>query len=446
MEVAQSSAALQDLVLSAVLKDSYMLSMIKSQVTEEFFNGVEHRLIYKAVKLYHNKYDSMPDFKSLMVTIEDLHSAEFGDLNSIQKKALELAQSEPMDDNFVIDKMTTFIRRNKVEGALRHIIPLLQDNKEYGIEKASDLLLDSLQVNLSRDTLFNLNNIDQLAAIRTNAIGDESNPMLIKSCLPSVNRALQFKAYKPGDLVMVVAAPGVGKTSYLTNEGSTAARQGYNVLNIYLGDMTEYDGFVRYLSCLSSIPQDEIAAMPLETQKQVVAQTNMSTNGALSRISLMSYAAHELTIDQMIENVYRAQESTNTHFDMIIVDYADNLIRESSMMYESGGLMYNKLSLLMRSNRSVGLVASQPKVAYWGKEIIPKEGAAESSQKQHVIDLMLTFGKPAADSPVGTIFMPKVRRGIAGKLVRVNTQWERCYLEEIDEIGYNKIKASAGLV
>ncbi|AMM44888.1 replicative helicase [Bacillus phage SP-15] len=437
----QTSAELQEVVLASLIKDSYLLSSVKSQITEQYFTGANFRLIYKALKIYHDRYSSLPDLRSLIVTIQELYNETFGTLNEIQEKAVSLFNAQQMDDNFVMDRLTTFVKRNKVENALKNIMPLLKDGKDFGIEKAADALLESLTVNFTKSTVFTLGNLDQLSEIRASAIGDEDKPMIIRSCLEPVNQALQFKGFKPGDLVMVVAAPGVGKTSYLTNEGANAARQGYNVLNIYLGDMTEYDGFVRYTSCLSGIPQDEIALMSVEDQKQVVMQANMASNGAFGRISLLSYAAHELTIDQMIENVYKAQDRFNTHFDMIIVDYADNLIRESSMMYESGGIMYNKLSLLMRTNRSVGLVASQPKVSYWNKEIIPKEGAAESSQKQHVIDLMLTFGKPSADANIGTIFMPKVRRGQAGKLVRVETQWERCYLRSISEPDYIKAKA-----
>lgn len=441
MAMEGTSAELQEVVLSSIMKDSYLLSTVKSQITENYYTGSDYRLIYRALKDYHDKYSSLPDLRSLIITIQGLYNDAFGDLNEIQEKAVSLFNSAQADENFVIDRVTSFVKRNKVESALRHIVPLIKEGKEFGIEKAADALLDSLNVNFSKNEIFNLYDMDQLSDIRTAAIGDKDTPMIIKSVLDPVNQALQFKGYKPGDLAMVVAAPGVGKTSYLTNEGAHAARQGYNVLNIYLGDMTEYDGFIRYSSCLSGVPQDEIALMSIEEQKNLVTQANMSSNGAFNRISLLSYAANELTIDQMIENVHKAQDKFNIHFDMIIVDYADNLIRESTMMYESGGMMYNKLSMLMRTNRSIGLVASQPKIAYWNKEIIPKEGAAESSQKQHVIDMMLTFGKPSADAPIGTIFMPKVRRGQAGKLVRVETQWERCFIRSINEKDYIKAKA-----
>ena len=91
------------------------------------------------------------------------------------------------------------------------------------------------------------------------------------------------------------------------------------------------------------------------------------------------------------------------------------------------------------------MVASQPKVSYWKEEIIPLEGAAESSKKQHVVDLMMTFNLVARDATIGTFFIPKVRRGTSGRLVRVKTQWEYCRLQEITEEDYSVQKGALGL-
>ena len=35
-----------------------------------------------------------------------------------------------------------------------------------------------------------------------------------------------------------------GKTMYLINEGVNAAKQGFDVLHVFIGDMKEYDGFL----------------------------------------------------------------------------------------------------------------------------------------------------------------------------------------------------------
>lgn len=439
----KSSAELQEIVLTVLLKNSYWLSIVKNELNEASFSNMNYRLIYRALTHYYNRYSSMPDLKSLIVTIQDLHNDQYGDVNSVIEDLTRLWEAPvPENDDFISDKLTAFVRRVRTESALRKMLPYIQDgNKDVEIERVASEIVNAVSFSLAKSDVFVLADPEKIEEFRLKSIGTDSSPIVIRSCLEPINQALLFKGYKPGDLVMVVAAPGTGKTSFLTNEGSFAAIQGYNVLNVYLGDMTEYDGFIRYMACLSGEPQDKIASMNVQEQVEFAKVVNMSSNGALSRITVMAYAASQITVDQLIETILKAQEREKRHYDLIIVDYPDNLIRESTMMYESGGIVYNKLSLLAHTNKSVVLTASQPKITYWDKEIIPIEGAAESSQKQHVIDVMLTFGKVSRDANVGTIFMPKVRRGQTGRLIRVMTDWERCKITHIDEATYAKMKA-----
>ena len=232
-----------------------------------------------------------------------------------------------------------------------------------------------------------------------------------------------------------------GKTSYLVNEGAYAALQGFNILHVFLGDMILYDGFVRYLSNISQVLQDDIIAMDEIHQQNLLQSINEKYNGVMNRIGLLSYGSGEVTVDQLIEHIKNEQDRTGMHFDDILVDYADNFIKDNTQLYSEGGAIYDKLALFGRSNHSVIMVASQPKIQYWNEEIIPLEGASESSKKQHIVDLLMTFNLVDRNSKIGTFFVPKVRRGTSGRFIRVMTEWERCTIKEITEQAYNMLKA-----
>lgn len=240
-----------------------------------------------------------------------------------------------------------------------------------------------------------------------------------------------------GDAVFV---SNTGKTSYLVNEGAAAAMQGFHVLHVFLGDMIQYDGFVRYVSNISGELQNDVANMTDEAQAELVRQLNDTYNGVMNRIALLSYGSGEVTVDSLIENIRNEQKRTGVRFDDIIIDYADNFEKDDTSLYTEGGRIYDRLALFGRTNGSVIMVASQPKIQYWKEEIIPLEGASESSKKQHIVDLLMTFNLVDRNSKIGTIFIPKVRRGISGRLVRVQTQWERCRIVEITEADYNLMK------
>lgn len=241
-----------------------------------------------------------------------------------------------------------------------------------------------------------------------------------------------------------VSVHNCGKTMFMVNELGNAARQGYNALHLFIGDMTEYDGLVRYLSNISGVPQDDIAGMTLENQRNLVEHLNNESD-VLSRLTVKSYAASEISVEQMIEDVFKIQNDLKIHYDIIAVDYPDNLTKSQDSMYESGGDIYNRLSYLARRNKCVVIAGSQPKITNWNDEIIPLSGCAESSKKQHIADLIIALGRPSNDSKLLTGFLAKVRRGTMGTIFRIKTEFERAKLKMISEFDYIQEKSKSGI-
>lgn len=237
-----------------------------------------------------------------------------------------------------------------------------------------------------------------------------------------------------------------GKSMILINEGVNAAKQGFDVLHIFIGDMVEYDGFIRYLSCVSGTPQNSLVMMTQERQMEVVKICNQQYNDVFNRVFMLAYPSLSLTVDAMIEDINKFEKQLNKDFGMIIIDYPDNLILDGRSLYEDGGTLYSSLERLARLSQSVVLTASQPQKAYWNHSIIPLEAAAESSKKQQAVDVMLTFNTEMRGANFGTMLLAKARKGEAGKLFRVQTDFARCKLDEVDEATYNVLKSSYGVV
>ena len=437
----ESSSEFQSIVLSTIIKDTYMFTRTMRYITEEFFDRYQYKVIYRALKYYYDKYSKLPSLNELLVIITEMNNSQVCDTDSVKSDCMTLYNTPRYEENFVMDKITAFIRRNNVERTLKDYLPRLSKGESIAVDAIGEELVKGLNFSLMRASSFRLNNVNEIASVRRKAVGTDDNPLIIKSFCEGINQSLQFKGYKPGDLIMICAAPGTGKTMYMINEGSNAAMQGFKVLHVFLGDMQEYDGFIRYSSKYTRIPQDEIVAMSIEQQQDMIRKFNMQ--GYFSNITVAAYAAGEIGIDEMIQEVYRLQDYHHIHYDLILVDYADNLRPVSDMMYESGGAIYNKLSLLAGTNRSVVIVGSQPKPAYWDEEIIPKNAAADSSRKQHVIDVMITMGMTQKGSVIGSLFLPKVRRGKEGKIIRIQTYFEVASIETISEQDYLRLKGGS---
>ena len=584
---------LQAIVLATVLKDSYILARIKDDVRIQYFTKFTYKVIYKSVLYYYNRYGKLPTETELILVIKDLLTDDICSLEEIQEDLKNLYQMPFSSLEFITDQVARFVKRKRLENALREFIPKIQEGNTLCIDELGERLSESVTLNLHNSKAFQLANTEYLEDVRRTAVGSDENPTIIKSVIGSINDSLLAKGYTSGDVVIVVAKPGCftgdtkilldngntafledlynsqkefgirgfdfskrkyrigtcrgvtltgyayellkivfengssvkctrdhlfllanrdiyvkaedlrmgeyvrsncsdcrvkithielimldksipvydiycsdvdsnylvyagddsgipigvsvhncGKTMFMVNELANAARQGYNALHLFIGDMTEYDGLVRYLSNVSGVPQDSVVGMNLAGQKELVSHLNQESD-ILKRIVVKSYAASEISVEQMIEDVFKIQNDLNIRFNIIAVDYPDNLIKHQDNMYESGGDIYNRLSYLARRNNCVILAGSQPKISNWNDEIIPLSGCAESSKKQHIADLIIALGRPSNDSKLLTGFLAKVRRGTMGTIFRIKTEFERARLKMISEFDYIQEKTDA---
>lgn len=435
---------LQDVILSGLLKSGYILSLVKTEIKDNYFSEPSCRIIYKSLVKFYDKYNKIPSTMELLVEVDNNY-VDLGVTIEMVKSKVSLLYTFPdSTEEYLLDKLTEFIKIVRTNKALGKALDLVKSGNGYTNEQLVSQLIDSLNISLSRSKLFTLGNSSNLADARHEAIGDGNSNAVIKSCVVGINESLQYRGYAKGTLNLIVAPPGTGKSSFLVCEGSYASQQGFKVLHVFLGDMIHYDAFIRYAANLSGLLQDEVTAMTSEQQAELITKVNKTYPDVLNRICVLAYGAGEVTCEQLLENIKKEQEKLDVVFDVIVIDYADNLAKDNTNLYAEGGDIYDRLALFGRLNKSVMLVASQPKIGYWKDEIIPLEGAAESSKKQHIVDLMVCFNLVSRTAKLGSMFIPKVRRGTSGRIVRVLTRWEQCRFTELSEEQYAEERVRLG--
>lgn len=195
------------------------------------------------------------------------------------------------------------------------------------------------------------------------------------------------------------------------------------------------------MSLATGIPTNEFAMTPENYGNILANHPVFSTMKLFDRVFTVKLEPGTVSTDKLKVMVDKLQTRYNIHFDMIIVDYADNLAAESDQMYQSAGTIYNKLKSLAMKNKSVVLTASQPKTAYYSSEVIPFEGIAESSKKLHIVDITLTMGKVMRSAHIATMHIAKVREGETGDLVRLKLEMACQRVTEISEDEYMRIKS-----
>jgi hypothetical protein len=220
---------------------------------------------------------------------------------------------------------------------------------------------------------------------------------LVNECLPG--------GFAAGTVTMVVAPPGVGKSTFLAGEAVAAAKNGYNVYLVVLGDLRPFDVWVRCASIYSRLPMNRIV------RDWEALHGDAGLRDLFEKIQLKCVGAYELTAGDIYTDALARKNKFD--FDLILVDYDGNIKSKEGTLYQEGGHVYGKFDQIAKHTNTALITACQPKQEWWDKEVLTLKSAGESSKKQHVADLIVTLSRPSA-VPVGTLHIAKARRGRSG--------------------------------
>ena len=211
-----------------------------------------------------------------------------------------------------------------------------------------------------------------------------------------------------GQLGIICAPPGVGKSLFAMNLALYFASQGVKVLYVTLGDLQERDWIVR----LGAIYTGASFAETYNNMENVYYNLQKVTNGNLE---LSINPSGKITSGEIVDYV------ENRDFEVIFVDYdanhkgaADGTEGAGSSMYSSLGQIYSDYTRLTMKGKLV-FMCSQPKQYAWG-QLIGLADIGESKRKQETADFIITISQTAPECPnhVYTAYIPKARRGRVG--------------------------------
>lgn len=227
-----------------------------------------------------------------------------------------------------------------------------------------------------------------------------SNFDLVKKCSP-------YGGYLPGQVVMWVAPPGVGKSVTMLYEVLGIAASGKKVLYVAMGDLMRYDFMCRATTLVTNEPYFKVAT-------NLERYYSDELRELFGNIDLICVPSKKLSSEEL-------KALVGSDYDMVVVDYDSNMKDNdaSDNMYHVGGAIYEAVTELARPTEGARketrlvFIASQPKVSYWDAERIPLEGAGESSRKQQTADMMITIGRVQVQGDVkaGYMSIVKNRRG-----------------------------------
>lgn len=423
----------EDLMLAAFIREEKFAYKYVSVVDEDMFDDFNHKVCINAYLHYIREYNTLPSQEELNSEVHEYckkyrldEAVETASL-SLVSKCIDLKYNL----DFIQDTFIKFATRNKVTSAIIDAAKILHDKgdqiKESDYDHIQDLLSEAMSIKSreSEGVLFDEVADDPVTFIKQSNRYDPST--VIKTGIRSFDNRHIAGGPIPGEMYVVSAPPGRGKSTLLVNIGASALLQGKDVVHVFVGDNTEADGVLRYSSRLTGVPMSQIM---MNSTEYLPKWKSLRDRFKLGNLVLQSYSIGGPSISDIRSFITRSMIQRSIDPKILILDYVDNCRRNyNRSSYDDLGDMYAQLKSIAEEMGLVVWTASQPKQDTWDSDTpAGLNSLAESSKKQHHLDAMITMSRVSDNAY--KLYVPKMRRGAADFSVDLTVEHERSLIRE----------------
>ena len=247
-----------------------------------------------------------------------------------------------------------------------------------------------------------------------------------------------------GELGVVIAPTGAGKSMALVHLGAQALKDGKNVVH-YTLELAEETIGLRYDSCISNVPLSD-----LHNFKEEIYESALDVTGELLIKEYPTKSASPSTLRKSLDKIKRKGHD----IDMIIVDYAD-ILRPTGKYKEKRNELesiYEELRALAQEFECCVWTASQTNRSGLNAEVITMESISEAFNKCFIADFIFSISRTVKDKTnnSGRMFIAKNRNGPDGLVYPIFMDTSNVTIkvleptsEGVDEIKENAIKKQA---
>ncbi len=368
----------QTKVVAAILSDDRMLDTLGDVIHKKFFESEANKWIVEEVVAYYGEYHRLPSLDVFKVQVSKVDNPALQ--KTIVAQLKEVYQSiGGLDLQYIKDEFTAFCINQNLKNVIVQSIDLL---KSGNYDKIKELVDKAMKVGVDADL-----GMDYLTDFEERY--DETARDTVSTDWDCINE-LMNGGLGPGELGVVVAPSGVGKTWVLAALGAAAVKAGKIVAHYTLELSQGYVG-LRYDTVFTHIASSELS----ERREEVLDKVKR-LKGKLKIKYYPPKGASSKTIQAHLEKMIAAGNKP----DLVIVDYADLLLSHSnksdSTYAEQGGVYID----LRGMSGELGIpvwTASQTNRSAIDSEVIEADKIADSYAKVMNADFIMSLSRKAKD-------------------------------------------------
>ena len=355
------------------------------------------------IREYYSKYEHTPTFETLeQITKSELQQET---ASKIVIDTISKIKDAPIEgSDFVQEKAMKFCKQQELQKVMNKAQKIIDGGEFENYDKVEQLVRTALQVGEREDGMTNV--FSDLESVL-----DEDYRHPIPMGISGLDKLLKGGLAK-GEIGVVLAPTGVGKTTLMTKITNHAFNLGYNVLQLFFEDNPKIIQR-KHITLWTKIHPDELTIR----KDEVLSKVNEIKTTMPNQLILKKLPSDTITMLQ-IKNQVRKMIADGIKVDMITLDYIDCVLPDRNLgdEWKSEGSVMRAFEAMCHELNLVGWTATQGNRSSISSEVVTTDQMGGSIKKAQVGHVIISVAKSLQqkEMKLATIAITKSRIGDDG--------------------------------
>jgi replicative DNA helicase len=390
-------------LLNNIVIDKDFANSIVDVLDPKYFDNQYFKIIMQMVKEYYVKYEHTPTF----ATLEQLTKSEISSPMA-QKMVFDMlkdVKDAPIEgSDFVQEKSLKFCKQQELQKVMAKAQKIIDKGDFESYDHLEEMVREALQVGeVDTGTADVFSNLD--------VVLDDDYRHPIPMGVPGIDNLMKGGLAK-GEIGVILAPTGVGKTTFLTKISNHAFNLGYNVLQVFFEDNPKIIQR-KHFTLWTGIAPDNLSNHKDDVMNKVKEIKENTRNS----LTLKKLPSDTLTMNQ-IKNQVRKMIAEGNKIDMIVVDYIDCITPDKNLgdEWKSEGSVMRAFEAMCHELDLVGWTATQGNRSSISSEVVTTDQMGGSIKKAQVGHVIISVAKSLQQKEMNlaTIAITKSRIGKDG--------------------------------
>jgi replicative DNA helicase len=405
-------------LLKTIIEDKKFAVVIIDVIKSSYFDGPYFKYLMENIKELYELYNVIPSYDTLQQKIlaENVNTS-----GKVHIDTLADIKNLIIEDNKYIKKTSlNFCRQQVVRKALKESDEIIQNGAFEEYNRIETLITDALQVGATTDDITEIS-----TNVRESLQKDARVPF--PTGIDGIDALLKGGLAR-GELGIILAPTGIGKTTILTKFANAGYIYDASVLQIIFEDNPNEIRKKHYTIWTGIAPDDQ-----QKSEDEVVRRVTELTESHKNRLYLLKLSPFGISVAD-IRNKIRKLESEGKKIDLLILDYLDCISLEKSI--ENGEEWKGEGTI----TRTLEAMASEFNIAIWtatqgnresiAAEVVTTDQMGGSIKKAQIGHVVISIAKtlPQKEHNLANITLLKSRIGKDG-IIFQNCKFDNEYLQ-----------------